>query len=180
MCVVSRVEVFAPKDKPYLYIHSENNSVLWEIGSRLTRAVTDPLFDVEVSWAYTTGKKSNPVPVETVVKGGCISGLTVIEGYLGKEEESLLMEYILTRKWESNQVRKSGGVVRRKVLHYGYVFDYETNDIDRNGAGEGLPFGEQGTGEKGEGGTEGKKGEASRRARRAGDDRTTHLLRATG
>ncbi|KAG7356174.1 2-oxyglutarate/Fe(II) oxygenase [Nitzschia inconspicua] len=64
-----------------------------------------------------------------------VPGLLVIEDYVTGEQENILMA-ILTgpqAPWAPQQRNKSQtGSVKRKVQHYGYVFDYQTADVLRD------------------------------------------------
>ena len=64
-----------------------------------------------------------------------VPGLVVIEDIVTPEEEELLVA-ILTgpqAPWAPPQIKKSlTGTVRRKVQHYGYIFDYRTADVIRH------------------------------------------------
>ncbi|KAL3944353.1 MAG: hypothetical protein SGBAC_001557 [Bacillariaceae sp.] len=64
-----------------------------------------------------------------------VPGLQVIENYLTQAQEAVLMA-ILTgpqAPWAPNQQNMSQtGDVKRKVQHYGYVFDYKTADVLRD------------------------------------------------
>jgi len=61
-----------------------------------------------------------------------IPGLILVNDFVSVQEEAELVK-ILTGPsvhW-AVQERPSGGVVRRRVQHYGYVFDYKTSDVLR-------------------------------------------------
>jgi succinate dehydrogenase flavin-adding protein (antitoxin of CptAB toxin-antitoxin module) len=53
-----------------------------------------------------------------------IPGLIIEEDFISKEEEEELINYIEKEKW--NTFKK----IKRRVQHYGYEFDYDTNNID--------------------------------------------------
>jgi alkylated DNA repair dioxygenase AlkB len=64
-----------------------------------------------------------------------IQGLLVIEDYVTTEQENILMAVLTGPQapWAPDQINKSQtGVVKRKVQHYGYVFDYKTADVLRD------------------------------------------------
>mmetsp|Transcript_42865 Transcript_42865/g.103555 ORF Transcript_42865/g.103555 Transcript_42865/m.103555 type:complete len:1111 (+) Transcript_42865:309-3641(+) len=64
-----------------------------------------------------------------------VPGLVMIEDFVTEEQEEALMA-VLTgphAPWAPEQLNKSQtGVVKRKVQHYGYVFDYQTADVLRD------------------------------------------------
>lgn len=53
-----------------------------------------------------------------------IQGLTVIEEYLPKTDEALLLATINIQSW--------GGDLSRRVQHYGYVYDYKARTVDES------------------------------------------------
>jgi len=65
-----------------------------------------------------------------------IPGLHLLEDFVSVEEQQVLMAVILGPQacWAKPQATQShnGAVVRRRVQHYGYIFDYETADILRD------------------------------------------------
>lgn len=73
-----------------------------------------------------------------------IPGLVLIPEFVSKEEEEVLMAALTgpTAPWAPSQITASkGGAVKRRVQHYGYVFDYETADVkrDRSESGSDCP-----------------------------------------
>ena len=73
-----------------------------------------------------------------------IPGLVLIPDFVSKEEEEVLMAALTgpTAPWAPSQSTASkGGAVKRRVQHYGYVFDYETADVkrDRSESGSDCP-----------------------------------------
>lgn len=64
-----------------------------------------------------------------------VPGLVLVEDFVSPDEETLILAGLLgpDAPWAPAQVTKSqSGKVRRRVQHYGYVFDYETSDVLRN------------------------------------------------
>ena len=75
-----------------------------------------------------------------------VPGLVILPDFVSKEEEATLMALLTgpTAPWAPSQVTMNkigSGTVRRRVQHYGYVFDYETADVlrDRTAKGGGCP-----------------------------------------
>jgi alkylated DNA repair dioxygenase AlkB/SAM-dependent methyltransferase len=63
-----------------------------------------------------------------------VPGLQVLENFISPEEEEVLMA-VLTgphAPWAPLQSTPAGGTVKRKVQHYGYVFDYQTANVLRD------------------------------------------------
>lgn len=63
-----------------------------------------------------------------------VPGLELVESFVSEEEENVLLAAITGpyAPWAPSQVVPSKtGSVRRRVQHYGYVFDYETADVLR-------------------------------------------------
>lgn len=97
---------------------------------------------------YYSNTPTHPPQDTESTKDVVIPGLTVVRKYV--EDTSTAFNYFTSPSctaWFSQQ-RKRGGVVSRKVIHYGYVFDYVTNDILReyqqeDGVLEGLPENDQ-------------------------------------
>jgi len=64
-----------------------------------------------------------------------VSGLEVVENFVTEEEENVLLAAVTGpyAPWATSQVVPSKtGSVKRRVQHYGYVFDYETANVLRN------------------------------------------------
>jgi alkylated DNA repair dioxygenase AlkB/SAM-dependent methyltransferase len=63
-----------------------------------------------------------------------IPGLFLISDYISEQEEQVLMATLLGphAPWAPSQATPTGGIVKRKVQHYGYVFDYQTANVLRN------------------------------------------------
>lgn len=62
-----------------------------------------------------------------------IPGLHLLPNYITTSEEQVLLS-VLTgpdAPWAPKQYTPSGGVIKRRVQHYGYVFDYESGDVLR-------------------------------------------------
>ena len=75
-----------------------------------------------------------------------VPGLVIVPEFVSEEEEATLMALLTgpTAPWAPSQVTMNkigSGTVRRRVQHYGYVFDYETADVlrDRTAKGGGCP-----------------------------------------
>jgi alkylated DNA repair dioxygenase AlkB/ubiquinone/menaquinone biosynthesis C-methylase UbiE len=73
-----------------------------------------------------------------------VPGLVLIEDFISPQEEEVLMAALTgpTAPWAPSQLNYSkSGAVKRKVQHYGYVFDYETADVlrDRSLPGSDCP-----------------------------------------
>ena len=66
-----------------------------------------------------------------------IPGLHVLPNYISAEEEQVLMAVLTgpTAPWAQPQYTPSGGQIKRRVQHYGYVFDYESADVLRRDGG---------------------------------------------
>ena len=90
--------------------------------------------------------KGEPTRSEcTSLTGGVVvPGLAIVPDFVTKAEEDALMA-VLTgphAPWAPSQSTPTeGGVVKRRVQHYGYVFDYETADVlrDRSKTGADCP-----------------------------------------
>lgn len=64
-----------------------------------------------------------------------VPGLEVVENFITAEEENVLLAAVTGpyAPWAPSQIVPSKtGSVRRRVQHYGYVFDYETANVLRN------------------------------------------------
>ena len=64
-----------------------------------------------------------------------VPGLQLVPDYLSQDEEEVLMAVLHGPQapWAPSQVTPSKtGAVKRRVQHYGYVFDYETADVLRD------------------------------------------------
>jgi len=73
-----------------------------------------------------------------------VPGLTVIPSFLTPSEVEDVESYYASPNCKSwfNQSRKRGGRLRRRVIHYGYVFDYEVRGGgERSESQEGLEIG---------------------------------------
>ena len=72
-----------------------------------------------------------------------LDGLTVTEKFVDEDLESEVYAFYEGENDWACQDRKRGGKLNRRVIHYGYVFDYTTNDVlrEREGLGQcpGLP-----------------------------------------
>jgi len=75
-----------------------------------------------------------------------VPGLVILPNFVSEEEEATLMALLTgpTAPWAPSQMTMNkigSGTVRRRVQHYGYVFDYETADVlrDRTAKGGGCP-----------------------------------------
>ena len=80
----------------------------------------------------------------SLTKDVVVPGLLLIENFLSEDEEDTLMAALNgpTAPWAPSQKTFSkSGTVKRKVQHYGYVFDYETADVlrDRSKPGADCP-----------------------------------------
>ncbi|WP_374461437.1 alpha-ketoglutarate-dependent dioxygenase AlkB [Chryseobacterium taeanense] len=53
-----------------------------------------------------------------------IKGLVYQDDFLTKEEEKLILTEIDNAKWETN--------LKRRVQHYGYIYDYKKKNIDQD------------------------------------------------
>eukprot|EP00970_Alexandrium_tamarense_P008705 scaffold1665_cov270-Alexandrium_tamarense.AAC.3 len=62
-----------------------------------------------------------------------VPGLHVLPDFVSEEEEQIMLA-VLTgphAPWAPPQFTPSGGQIRRRVQHYGYVFDYKSSDVLR-------------------------------------------------
>ncbi|KAL7499587.1 hypothetical protein ACHAWT_007200 [Skeletonema menzelii] len=66
-----------------------------------------------------------------------IAGLHVIPNYISVLEEQMLMAGLTGphAPWAPPQLTQTGGHIKRRVQHYGYVFDYESSDVLRRDDG---------------------------------------------
>ncbi|GMI13725.1 hypothetical protein TrVE_jg4970 [Triparma verrucosa] len=146
---LSFYQVFVPQrlDKVYLALPSIQECE--RVKKLIDEGALKPLDNLETSFV----REREIVEVKAMedtesTKDVVIPGLTIVKKWV--EDTSLAFNYFTSpacTAWFSQQ-RKRGGVVSRKVIHYGYVFDYVANDILREyegGAGvlEGLPVEEQ-------------------------------------
>ena len=62
-----------------------------------------------------------------------IPGLHLVPQYVTEREEQIMMAALTGphAPWAPRQYAMSGGMIRRRVQHYGYVFDYESADVLR-------------------------------------------------
>eukprot|EP00956_Cyclotella_meneghiniana_P031359 scaffold82142_cov43-Cyclotella_meneghiniana.AAC.1 len=62
-----------------------------------------------------------------------IPGLHLLPNYITRSEEQVLLSVLTgpNAPWAPRQYTPSGGVIKRRVQHYGYVFDYESGDVLR-------------------------------------------------
>mmetsp|Transcript_8770 Transcript_8770/g.18365 ORF Transcript_8770/g.18365 Transcript_8770/m.18365 type:complete len:1203 (-) Transcript_8770:113-3721(-) len=68
-----------------------------------------------------------------------IPGLILQKDFVTEKEEQIIMA-VLTgphAPWAPPQFTPSGGMIRRRVQHYGYVFDYESADVLRRDGANG-------------------------------------------
>ena len=64
-----------------------------------------------------------------------VPGLLVVPDFVSEAEEEVLLAFLLGphAPWAPAQSTPTeGGIVKRRVQHYGYVFDYQTADVLRN------------------------------------------------
>ena len=66
-----------------------------------------------------------------------IAGLHIIPNFVSDREEQMLMAGLTGphAPWAPPQLTTSGASIKRRVQHYGYVFDYETSDVLRRDDG---------------------------------------------
>jgi alkylated DNA repair protein alkB family protein 8 len=66
-----------------------------------------------------------------------ISGLHVIPNFISAQEEQILLAGLTGphAPWAPPQLTQTGGHIKRRVQHYGYVFDYESSDVLRRDDG---------------------------------------------
>jgi SAM-dependent methyltransferase/alkylated DNA repair dioxygenase AlkB len=66
-----------------------------------------------------------------------IAGLHVIPNFVSVQEEQMLMAGLTGphAPWAPPQLTQTGGHIKRRVQHYGYVFDYESSDVLRRDDG---------------------------------------------
>jgi len=76
-----------------------------------------------------------------------IPGLHLLPNYVTEREEQILLAALSGphAPWAPTQYTPSGGQIRRRVQHYGYVFDYESADVLRRDEDEGEVEVEEGT-----------------------------------
>ena len=69
-----------------------------------------------------------------------VPGLILIRNYASEDEERVLMAALSGphAPWAPPQHTPSGGVIRRRVQHYGYVFDYASADVLRRNEEEAV------------------------------------------
>eukprot|EP00804_Cyclotella_cryptica_P018252 CCRYP_005984-RA/>CCRYP_005984-RA protein AED:0.24 eAED:-0.41 QI:0/-1/0/1/-1/1/1/0/1017 len=62
-----------------------------------------------------------------------IPGLHLLPNYVSSDEEQVLLAVLTGPEapWAPPQYTPSGGQIKRRVQHYGYVFDYESADVLR-------------------------------------------------
>ena len=62
-----------------------------------------------------------------------IPGLSLIPNFISNDEEEVLLAALAGphAPWAPPQYTPSGGMIRRRVQHYGYVFDYASSDVLR-------------------------------------------------
>ena len=66
-----------------------------------------------------------------------VSGLHIIPNYISVQEEQILMAGLTGphAPWAPPQLTQLGAHIKRRVQHYGYVFDYESSDVLRRDDG---------------------------------------------
>ena len=88
--------------------------------------------------------------------GAVVPGLRVVRDHVTAVEEGAMLAALTGphAPWAPGQATRSGGVISRRVQHYGYVFDYETSDVLRRDDAEGDADGADGEGGSGDAGRE--------------------------
>lgn len=63
-----------------------------------------------------------------------VPGLVLVENFVSKHQQEALMAVLMGphAPWAPSQTTPSAGVVKRRVQHYGYVFDYQTANVLRD------------------------------------------------
>jgi alkylated DNA repair dioxygenase AlkB/SAM-dependent methyltransferase len=63
-----------------------------------------------------------------------VPGLVILPDFVTEIEQDVLLATLTGphAPWAPLQVTPTGGIVKRRVQHYGYVFDYQTADVLRN------------------------------------------------
>ena len=130
----------SPKDAQAVLSALQGQVITWE-GFTTASLFSDKLF---IDFCDMKNK-SNTVPVETGAPfPACTSstehvvleGLHLIHDFVSIEEEQVLLAVMLGPHacWAPPQATKSheGASVRRRVQHYGYIFDYATSDVLRD------------------------------------------------
>jgi alkylated DNA repair dioxygenase AlkB/ubiquinone/menaquinone biosynthesis C-methylase UbiE len=89
------------------------------------------------------GEKSRPECTSTTAHV-VVPGLLLLPNFVNTQEEEVMLAALTgpTAPWAPSQTNFSkSGAVKRKVQHYGYVFDYETANVkrDRTEAGSDCP-----------------------------------------
>jgi alkylated DNA repair dioxygenase AlkB len=67
-----------------------------------------------------------------------IPGLRLLPNFVSPDEEQVMLAVLTGPEapWAPAQYTPSGGQIKRRVQHYGYVFDYESADVLRRGAND--------------------------------------------
>jgi alkylated DNA repair dioxygenase AlkB len=152
----------SPEDAKSLILGLQGKTVEWTLdwNSHYTSIKSDKLF---LDYAAITQRSMNKAKEKEVDEDGnpvkgekcrseCTSstksvhvpGLVILPDYISEDEEAVLMAALTgpTAPWAPSQTNFSkSGAVKRRVQHYGYVFDYETADVlrDRSKPGADCP-----------------------------------------
>jgi len=123
-------------------------------GQSTVQVATGALFLDYVAPTHRSWEKAKRGEIMRASSAACTSstkdtvvpGLVILPNFVSEEEEATLMALLTgpTAPWAPSQVTMNkigSGTVRRRVQHYGYVFDYETADVlrDRTAKGGGCP-----------------------------------------
>ncbi|KAL3909579.1 MAG: hypothetical protein SGILL_008032, partial [Bacillariaceae sp.] len=142
----------SPQEAQHAVVTFQGKTVQWEHPNLLPPLRSGPLF---LDYATITNKSKNKqardagIEVESgqASRSECTSttdhvnipGLLVIPEYMNQAQEQVLMAVLTGPQapWALQQRNKSQtGAVKRKVQHYGYVFDYPTANVLRDRTGD--------------------------------------------
>lgn len=135
----------SPQDAQAVIAALQGHVVAWE-GTTLR---SDKLFIEYCDMTNKSQARSRRTQGEAVERGepskpDCTSstdhvvvpGLRLIENFVSPDEEQVLLAVIVGPHacWAKPQATQSyaGATIRRRVQHYGYIFDYETSDVLRD------------------------------------------------
>jgi alkylated DNA repair protein alkB family protein 8 len=135
----------------------QDNRVSWQWTSLDGKIQTVSSANLFLDYASITQRSKGRLPGEDAAKGEptrseCTSvtehvsvpGLVLVPDFVSKAEEEALLAVLTGPQapWAPSQSTPSNaGVVKRRVQHYGYVFDYQTADVlrDRSQKGADCP-----------------------------------------
>ena len=125
------------KEVEWSWVDATGNTITTRSGKLFLDYATLKYRSAWIDAARKEGEKGEPSRSECTSQTSHVQvpGLILIPEFVSEREEETLMA-VLTgphAPWAPSQKTSTvGGVVKRQVQHYGYVFDYETADVLRD------------------------------------------------